>query len=279
MKRVLSSVVSSSALFVLAWATPALAQPTTPADSTASPPAKEQERESEPQAAVVVAAPPSSPGMTTMPEDRAGAEGPARHDLIRVNAGLRIGYVPSRAFDMFASNNALPQFSIDGTYPVLTSGKLVLAAGLGWDVGGRSDKVRGFDASLTTHRLYVPIEGRWYFTPGLSVFGKVSPGAVAAISSVRESSSPNELSGTGWAFSADLSIGASILMGPRQRMDKRAVRFWVTPELGYAFTTQASLRTNPGRDEKDLLGSDENTNLRSLALSGFFWRASLGTTF
>ncbi|MBX3208006.1 MAG: hypothetical protein KF764_23365 [Labilithrix sp.] len=293
--------VSSLALLA-AWSSPAFAQPA-PESSAAggeaadAPPAEASAprrgvdrgassaqatvdvagvREAEPGVAVIYANPTPA---ERPPADRAAIEGPPRHDLIRINMGLRIGYVPSRGFDTFASNDVLPQFSIDGTYPLLSVGKLVLGAGVGWDVGGRSDKVRGFDASLTTHRLYVPIEGRWHWSPGLALFGKVSPGAVAAMATVEDPSAPNELSATGWAFSADASVGASILLGPRQHMDKRSVRFWVTPEIGYSVTTNAPLRGNPGRDEKDLLGSDESTNLRSLALSGLFWRASIGTTF
>ena len=219
--------------------------------------------------------------------DRPPAEGPPRYDLIRINMGLRVGHQPaaltgdgpSRGFDTFASNDVLAQFSIDGTYPILTRGRLVLGAGVGWDVGGRSATVRGLESSLTAHRLYVPVEGRYHFGPGLFVFGKLAPGAVAALMSVSDPSSPNELSGTGWAFAADASIGGSILLGPRQRMDKRTVRFWLTPEIGYAYTTNAPIRPNPGRAEKDVLGSDENTQLGRLALSGIFWRASVGTTF
>jgi hypothetical protein len=205
-------------------------------------------------------------------------EGAPRYDLVRINAGVRMGYLPNRGFDTFASNDVLPQFSIDGTYPLLTQGKLVLAAGLGWDVGGRTGKVRGFESTLTAHRLYVPLEGRYHFKPWLFGFGKVSPGAAAMIAGVNDAAA-NNVSSTGWAFAADASVGASILMGPRSSYDKRSIRFWVTPEIGYAYTTNAPLRANPGRDEQSMLGSDENTNLRALALSGFFWRASIGTTF
>jgi hypothetical protein len=290
MKR--ASFVSSLAVVIAAaWSVPAFAQPAPapepapPAEDTAPRPRSEPAPEvaqATPEAAGAAA---NEPGRTavvassTRDADRAAPEGAPGYDLVRINLGLRIGYLPSRAFDTFASNDVLPQFSIDGTYPLFTSGRLVLGAGVGWDVGGRSDKVRGFDSSLTAHRLYVPIEGRWYVSPGLAVFGKVSPGAVAALATVHDPSAPKELSATGWAFSADASVGASVLMGPRQNMEKRAVRFWVTPEIGYAVTTRAPLRGNPDRDEKDLLGSDESTNLRSLALSGFFWRASVGTTF
>lgn len=202
-----------------------------------------------------------------------------RHDLVRVNAGLRIGYVTSRGFDAFASNDVLAQFSIDGTYPLYTRGRVVLGAGLGWDVGGRSDRLRGFDSTLTTHRLYVPVEARYHLLPSLLVFGKLSPGAAVAIATIEDPSSPRELSATGWAFSGDASVGASILLGPRAKMERRLARFWLTPEIGWSYTTGAPLHPNPDREAKDVLGSDEDATLRSVALSGFFWRASLGATF
>mgnify|MGYP001348430387 CR=1 FL=1 len=223
----------------------------------------------------------SAPVLAPVPaRDRAAPEGPPRYDLVRVNAGVRVGYLPSRGFDAYSPNDVLEQFSIDGTYPLLRRGSLVLGAGLGWDFGASSDRVRGFESSVTAHRLYVPLEARWHPSPWVFAFGKLSPGAAAVIASVKESSSPGELSGTGWAFSADASVGASILMGPRNKLDKRGVvRFWLTPEVGYAYTTNASLAVNAGRDEKELLGTDEDTRLRSLALSGLFWRASIGATF
>lgn len=286
--------VATPLALAAAWASPATAQPSPSpegrADAAEAPAAGATGSASAeaPAAGGVEEAPSDRDATTTViyanpvsppSSDRAAPAGPPRYDLVRVNAGVRIGYLPSRGFDTFASNDVLPQFSIDGTYPLFTRGKLVLGAGLGWDVGGRAGTVRGFDASLTTHRLYVPLEGRWHWSPGLSIFGKVAPGAVAAIASVQDPSSPNELSTTGWAFSADASVGASILLGPRQHPEKRTIRFWLTPEIGYAVTTNAPLRGDPGRDTEELLGSDESTNLRSLALSGLFWRASVGATF
>src|SRR5262249_14359661 len=157
--------------------------------------------------------------------------------------------------------------------PLLTSGKLVLAAGAGWDVGNRSDPMRGFPTSLTTHRLHVPIEARWNFATWIYGFGKVAPGAAAMVAEVKDGTSGQRLSATGWAFSADASVGASFLLGPTGHHEKRRVRIWATPEVGWAFTTRADLSANPNREGSDILGSDEDTKLRSLALSGFFWRA------
>lgn len=255
------------AVSLVCWTVPALAEePAAPEPTEAPAPAPPP---------TVVVAPATAVPLETLPP----VEGAPRYDLVRINAGVRVGYVPNAAFDTFASNDMLGQLSLDGTYPLLTAGNVVLAAGVGWDVGTRSDQVRQISGSMTAHRLYVPIEGRYHFAPWLFGFGKVSPGAAAVVASMKDASAPNDLSTTGWAFSADASLGASILMGPRKNPEKRVVRFWLTPEVGYGFTTHAPLHLATGRDEKDLLGTDESTNLRSLALSGFFWRASVGTTF
>lgn len=227
------------------------------------------------KATLIVASPPRA----RAEPDRASSEPAPRYDFIRVNAGVRIGYVPSRGFDAYSSNDVLPQLSIDGTYPVFQRDKLVLALGLGWDIGGSSDKVRGFDASVTAHRFYVPVEGRYHVRPWVYGFAKIAPGAAVMMASVKDGTVPDALSATGWALSADASAGASILLGSRSHLGRRALRFWATPEIGYAYTTDAPLEARAGRDEAAVLGSDESTPLRSLALSGLFWRVSLGATF
>lgn len=48
---------------------------------------------------------------------------------------------------------------------------------------------------------------------------------------------------------------------------------------GRGADAQRSIRVGPDRAESEVLGSDESTQLGRLALSGIFWRASVGTTF
>jgi hypothetical protein len=199
-------------------------------------------------------------------------------EAFRVSGGVKVGYVSTRGFDTFADSNTLPQFSIDGTYMFWSRGRLGLAAGLGYDVGNRGDSLRGLDTSLTTHKFLVPLEARAFVTPWLWGFGKVAPGAALLVASINDPSSPHKLAGSGWAFATDLSAGATFVIGPR-REDKRTPRFLVTPEIGYSLTTAASLGPNPGRDENELLGADANTNVQPVALSGFFWRTTVGVAF
>lgn len=279
MKRALFFAVSFGAL---AGARVASAEPSGgPGDSVDVPVLPADEKVPAPAPIVEAPTVPRPEPAYRVAEEDAGErpEAPPRYDLVRVNVGPRIGYVGTRGFDTFAKNDVLAQLSIDATYPVLSRGKLVLGAGLGYDVGGRSDSLRGLDASLQAHRFYVPIEARYAVFPGLVPFVKVSPGAALAAASIADGTSTKDLSATGWAFALDASVGASILLGPRKRLDRRLARFWLTPEIGYAATTAAKLSVATGRDDKDVLGSDERTNLRSLALSGLFWRATVGVTF
>jgi hypothetical protein len=200
---------------------------------------------------------------------------PLPMERLRVSGGFKIGYVGSRGFDTYADTDTLPQFSIDATYMLWSSGRLGLAAGLGWDAGGRDEKLRGLDTNFAMHRFLVPLEARLGLKEWVWAFGKVAPGAALALGKIEDPSSPAALSSSGWAFATDLSAGATFAVGARKG-DRRSVRFIMTPEVGYSITTAAPMNANPGRDADDLLGTDADTNLRSVALSGFFWRATVG---
>lgn len=236
-------------------------------------------------------APSSAPAPATA--DRPANVPPAgtpRYDLWRIGIGPRFDYIASTGFDTFADSNLLGSLALDATYPVLTRGRLAVGVGLGWAAGSRSDGFRGATSRVAIQRLQVPIEGRYHFVPGVFGFAKVAPGATAMAASLKEASSPNTLSDTAWTFSADASLGAGILLGPRNYTaqggtgpdadrEKRAFRIWAVPEIGYAFTTSASFDLRPGRESKDALGTDERTAISSLAANAFFWRLSLAATF
>lgn len=204
--------------------------------------------------------------------------GPGRVDGLKITGGVRVGYLPARGFDTFASNDVLASFALEGTYAFWSSGRLALGAGLGWDVGGRSSELRGLDANLTVHRFTVPLEARVNVLPWLWGVGRVAPGAALLLTSVEDGSSPGELSDSAWAFAADASVGPAFVLG-RTPPGKRTARFVLLPEIGYSVSTSARPRLGPGRDEEDQLGTDSRASLRPLALSGLFWRVGLGVTF
>jgi hypothetical protein len=195
-----------------------------------------------------------------------------------VNAGLKLGYVASSGYDLFSSSNAFPQFSVDATYAFFVYDRFAFGAGLGWDAGGSTDTLRGMDVSLSTHRFTVPLEARYEVARWLWAVGKISPGAAYLHAEVDGGAPPNALAGSAWGFTADASLGAAFAVnaGPTK---KRPPRFLVMPEVGYMVTTGARLRPGADRDADAVLGSDETTNLGKVALSGFFWRATVGVAF
>lgn len=265
--------VSLTMMAALAWSAPALAQ-----DEPANAPQPVEKTDPQPT-------PAPTPAFVAAPAPAAESSEPAprnyRHDRFMLNVGLRENYVKSAGFDPYSTNDVLPQFSVGIEAPVLVRGKLALAVGAAYSGGGASSSMRGDSTHLFAHQLSVPIEGRYHFAPWGWAFVRVAPGATGLVQSLTDSSSPNTLSSTAWAFSTDVSAGASILLGPRapDADGKRIPRFWMIPEVGYGFATRATFKDRPDRDPADALGTDERTAVPSLALNAFFWRLAVATTF
>jgi hypothetical protein len=259
----------------------ASASPAAPTDGAAGAAVDTPLPPPEPAPASAPAPAPAPPAWTgpafTAEPDRTPAP-PPKPDAWRVGAGVRVGYVTDKGFDTFADSDVLTQFSLEGTYTLLRAGRLSLAAGLAYDVGGRSDSLRGADTKLTSHRFTVPIEARVAIAPWLEGFGRVAPGAGLLLTSVDDSSSPAKLTDTRGVFATDLSAGVSLLVPPGAEK-KKGPHIWVTPEFGYAFSSSAKLSPDPGRDANDVLGEDAATRLEPVALGGFFWRIGASIAF
>lgn len=234
-----------------------------------------------PEPVTIQVAPPPASNPPAVESTSPSAPTTLRTDLWKVSTGPKVSYVSSAGFDPYATNDALMQWSLEGQYPVLSRGRFALGVGLGYAGGGRSGTMRGDKTSLGVHTFQAPIEGRYHLGRWGYGFARVAPGTTAVLSSVTDASSPNEISSTRWVFSTDVSVGAAILLGPRggDHADKRTIRIWALPELGYTLATTARFDTRPDRDPKDALGTDERTALPGLNLSAFYWRLSLGTTF
>lgn len=220
---------------------------------------------------------PALPGRAEAPLPAAPA--PPRYDYLRFGAGFRVGYIDDPGFDTFATDDVLAQVSLDATYAFYTRGKLAISGGAAWDVGSRTSGARGLSTKLTVHRLTVPIEARWYVTPWFDLFAKVAPGAVALYARVEDPSSPATLEHAPWVFATDLSVGASFRLAGTSNHGRRHPRLWITHEIGYGLTTGHDLRPQPSRNEEDVLGSDDRTNLGSLAVNGVFLRTGLALSF
>lgn len=203
-----------------------------------------------------------------------------RYDMLRVGLGLRMGYVASDGYDLFSDDDVLPQFSIDATYTVFHRARFSVAAGVAFDIGRSESRLRTFASSLSAGRLTVPIEGRFHATPWLYAFARVAPGTAFYGMTVEDSSAAGgRLTQAPWVFASDFSAGASFLLGPGRGMEKRRVRFWLTPEAGYAFTATKAVLLGADRSADEAFGADTRVDGGSLSTSGFFWRATLGLTF
>ena len=201
------------------------------------------------------------------------------YDYLRFGLGFRIGYINDPGFDTFASSDTLAQLSLEGSYAFYTNGKLAVAAGVAYDLGGRSSGARGLDTRLTVHRLTVPIEARYYVTPWLNGFVKVAPGTGAYFARITDPSSGATLEDAPWVFATDLSAGATVRLAGSNDHGVRRARLWITGEGGYGLTGAVALRPRPSRDDSDILGADESTRLGSLAVNGGFWRMGLAVSY
>ncbi|MBL0193516.1 MAG: hypothetical protein IPQ09_04685 [Myxococcales bacterium] len=292
----LVALVPATALAQRAPAPPPLPAPAPPAAAAAPeasppapPPAASAPAASAPPAPPAAAAvdlrvpPPSPPPLAPVAAPRPESvtpPGPPRKPLLRLAMGPRIAFIRTAGFDAYSRNDVLAQWSLEGTLTLLEGKKTSLAVGLGYDVGGRSATSRGLTTSVMLHRMSVPIEGRAHLAPWVYLFARVAPGAGIGLARAQDSSAPSDLKGTVGFASGDLSGGASFLFGPHGNPERRSVRIWGTPELGYGVTSRPRVNVAPtGRDAEEVLGQDMPANLGALALSGFFFRLSLAATF
>jgi hypothetical protein len=191
-----------------------------------------------------------------------------------LSAGLRIGFVPSSGYDTFSRDDVLPQWTFAASRTIWSRGRVSLAAGLAWDVGGTSTTTRGLDAGIFANRFSVPIEARVHPRTWAYGFVKLAPGANYISARVNDPSAPSTLIANQWSFAGDGSIGASItpLTTPG------SVRVWLTPEIGYSFSTTNRLVMSP-KDKDSIVGTASKTDLGDLALSGLFFRVGGSLTF
>jgi hypothetical protein len=201
-----------------------------------------------------------------------------RVEMWRLEVGYRGSYVPAAGFDPFSTNNALPQFSLAASRTLFALGRLSLALGVSWDVGGSSATARGDQASLGIQRLEVPIELRAHLGRLGYLFVRGAPGAVSEHASVQDDSSAATLSKTTWSFATDLSAGFAFLIFPQAREVPRTVHFWLQADGGYGWVASQRLNLGP-----DLASSDgriaSGIDLGTLDLSGGFFRVALAASY
>lgn len=209
------------------------------------------------------------------------SQGLGRTSFLRIGAGVRIGYLGSAGYDPFSTNDVLPQLSLEATHTLATAGRVSFAAGVAWDWGGSSARARGVPSSVFVHRIAVPLEARYHAFTGFYGFARVAPGLLThsfALEGGSEGTARDDLGGGGAGFGADLAVGASLLAVPRNKPEKRTVRFWITPELGYALATKRSVRLTPDAPD-ERIGEFAAVALPTFATTGPYFRISLAMTY
>jgi hypothetical protein len=157
--------------------------------------------------------------------------------------------------------------------------QFTFAPGFRWDFGQSSATARGAAANVMAHRLTIPLELRMHVEPWFYVFGRAAPGAIFQRARVDDPSLGESLVESGWVPAGDLSLGASLLaINPTSDPTSHLPRFWITPELGYAWAGRASPALSPKTDADDprQFGT---LSMTGVALRGLFFRANITTTF
>lgn len=193
--------------------------------------------------------------------------------------GVRTTVVPNAAYDAYATNDALTQASLGVSHTGGVSGAFALGLGLRWDFGSTMARSRGAEASLLVHRLTVPFEGRFHARPWLYAFARVAPGVVWQRAKVDDASMPEGMRATSWNFATDVSLGASLRFASfADSPESHAPRFWLTPEIGYAWSAggTSSLGADTDADDPRHFGTLE---LSRVAVRGAFFRVAVTTTF
>jgi hypothetical protein len=196
----------------------------------------------------------------------------------RFGLATRVGYASNEGLDPFTKTDVIGQVSLEVSRTLLSKGKTSMSLGLGWDFGGKATTARGATSEMTAHRVVVPIEGRYHLFPWLYGFAKVAPGVSLLDLTVKDTSAPTALSDLRPGFALDASAGASFLVIGHGAPERKRVRIWATPELGYGWTT--SSRPNLTTDSREeVLGREEGASMAPVAVRGFFFRIGVGLTY
>jgi hypothetical protein len=189
--------------------------------------------------------------------------------------GMRSTFVTDRAFDPFATDNALTTVSLGFARTLFEHDAFSFAPGVIWDYGARSATARGHATNLAAHRLALALEGRYHFAPWAYGLVRLTPGTIHQSAELRDTLAPAPFVARNWTFSLDASAGLAFLLGPH---GSSPVRWWLAAEGGYGFASSGSLlmRADLGPDDPRRTG---DIDLGRLALGGAFFRVYGSVTF
>jgi hypothetical protein len=196
---------------------------------------------------------------------------------VRVEIGARTQFIKSAGFDPFSTRDVLPQLSLGASVAFLRQDKWSLAAMVGYDYGGSSERLRSDEASLDLHRFTLAPEVRYHLLRVLALTAKVGPTLTREGAEVSGPLGTSMLK-TGWKFGFDATAGVAVELWGYADGASHKPRVWLLGEGGYGWSAPMALKfkpENPGAAPQRLAPLD----LGELSLSGPLFRISAGLSF
>ena len=197
--------------------------------------------------------------------------------------GTRQSYITHPGFDLFSGKNALPQFSLNAGRTLVASGRLSLAALLGWDWGAVEDTARGAPTTLTVNRVTLGAEARYHVFRRFYAFGRIAPGALHSLATIRDRVAAVDSESSAWGFATDLSLGAALEFAGANRGASTRPRGWVGAEGGYGWAQASKLSFKPEGDATKAGSAGpvrlQPLELGELAVRGGFFRLTATLTY
>jgi hypothetical protein len=197
---------------------------------------------------------------------------------IRMDAGARTQFVNSRALDAFASNDVIAQLSLAASLDFWARDRLSLAAGLGFDYGGRSASARSGEASLDLRRFSLTPELRYHVLRVLAVTAKVGPTLTREKAMLAGGGLGSDQSKTAWKVGVDATAGAALEVFGFASGKSNKPRLWLTAEGGYGWTAPNRLVLEPS-ESSSAPQRLTPLDLGELSLSGPLFRITAALSF
>ena len=188
--------------------------------------------------------------------------------------------VPGEGFQPYSTNRTLPMASVFGTYTPWFSRPFSIHLAGEWNFGEASAAARGAQSSLTVNRLALGLEGRAQPLSRMRLFVRLMPGAIHESASLQDAYLGNRLEGSAWTWGLDMTAGAAARIGAVGHPDGPAASFWISLDLGYRLSGNATLKLRPADlTEDDQTRTFGDVSLPSIDLSGFIGKVAFSASF
>ena len=193
--------------------------------------------------------------------------------------GFRNDFVRDERFDMFASNDAFPAFSLGVGGAVLSAGNLSLAGVLFWETAGREADARGDSTDLRVHRLELGPELRYHVHYRSYGFTRLGLGAQYSKAVMRNQLARTEFAAKDWVFSSELTGGIAVQFFGKASGEGQTPRGWFVAEGGYALSSEASLEFEPTEEPSGAPERSQNRDFGTLSFRAPLFRLAVAASY